>query len=193
MVLRPSTIAQEAQDGASMATIEARTKVFAAARADLAILTRSLVEETEQLKRRRLPAIRRAVNRAKTAKEELEAAIDAGRALFARPRSRLLHGVRVGLRKATGKLSWADPDIVVRLIRKHLPDKAELLIKVKETPVKKALAQLQAADLKRLGVTVEETGDAVLIEPTDSAIDKLVNALLEEKTEAAGDDAEVAT
>ena len=38
------------------------------------------------------------------------------------------------------------------------PDKMDLLIKTTEKPVKKSLEQL-AADLKRLGVTVEESGD----------------------------------
>ena len=34
------------------------------------------------------------------------------------------------------------------------------------------------AELKRIGVTVEETGDQIVIKPTDSEVDKLVNALL---------------
>ena len=40
------------------------------------------------------------------------------------------------------------------------------------------VAGLTAAELKRIGVAIEGAGDAVLVKPADSAIDKLVAALL---------------
>ena len=40
----------------------------------------------------------------------------------------------------------------------------------------------QIADLKRIGCTIEETGDVVVIKPTDSDVDKIVSALLADAT-----------
>uniref|UniRef100_UPI00248EC44C hypothetical protein n=1 Tax=Thalassobaculum salexigens TaxID=455360 RepID=UPI00248EC44C len=82
--------------------------------------------------------------------------------------------------------SFANPAKVVELIIKHLPEQTESLIKVTETPVKSALANLPTADLKRIGVTVTQTGDQVYIAPTDSEIDKLVDALVKEAAEDLG-------
>ena len=89
-----------------------------------------------------------------------------------------MYGVKVGFEKGKGRIEWDDDDTVVRLIEKHFPEQADILIKTKKKPAKKALAQLSVAELKKLGVTVEETGDQVVIKSTDSEIDKLVTALL---------------
>ena len=83
-----------------------------------------------------------------------------------------------------------DKDQVVRLIKKHFPEQADVLIKTVEKPIKGAIQQLPVADLKRIGVTVEETGDVVVIKSTDSEIDKLVSALLEQNDEDDENDAE---
>ena len=40
---------------------------------------------------------------------------------------------------------------------------------------------MSVSDLKKIGVTVIETGDEVFIKPTDSEIDKLINALLKDE------------
>jgi hypothetical protein len=74
---------------------------------------------------------------------------------------------------------------VVARIKKHLPEQADVLIKLKETPVKDALAQLSAAELKKLGVTVSEAGDQVVVKPVDSEVDKMVDALMKEAGEEA--------
>ena len=67
---------------------------------------------------------------------------------------------------------------MVARIKKHLPEQADVLIRTKEAPVKEALAQLTAAELKKIGVTIEDAGDTVVIKPVDSEVDKLVDALL---------------
>ena len=58
---------------------------------------------------------------------------------------------------------------------------------MREEPIRKALSELTVTELKRLGVTVEEADDQVVIKPTDSEVDKLVGKLLEdaERFEAA--------
>lgn len=162
----------------TQAEIEISAKVYAQARGELTDKVAELNEEIEALKRKRMPVIRRKVQVAIEAREELVALVDSGRDLFQRPRTRTFHGIKVGLAKARGKVSWDDAAAVIARIRKLLPDQAELLIKVTETPRKKALVDLPGADLKRLGVTVAEAGDEVVVKATDTEIDKMVDALL---------------
>ena len=66
-------------------------------------------------------------------------------------------------------------------------DQVDTLIKTEESPVKSALLNLSTADLKKIGCTVTDTGDKVLVKSTDSDIDKFVDALLEEPNETRGE------
>jgi hypothetical protein len=89
----------------------------------------------------------------------------------------------LGYQKGKGKIDWEDPDQVVRLIKKHFPEQADVLIATSEKPVKEALNGLSAAELKKIGVSVVEGGEVIFIKPTDSAVDKMVDALLKEATQ----------
>lgn len=162
----------------SHADIEAAAKVYADSRAVLADRMASLADETRALRRRRLPGIRSSANTAAAACQALVDLVDGARDLFARPRTRIFHGIKVGLAKGRGKVTWEDAKAVIARIRKHLPDQADLLIKVTETLRKKALSDLPVADVKRLGVTVDDAGDEVVVKATDTEIDKMVDALL---------------
>jgi len=168
---------------ATLNEIEVKAKAYSLAREALAGAIDCLQEEIGAAKRRCLPIIKRCVEKAKERRAELAAAIDESAELFVKPRSVIMHGVRVGFQKAKGKIEFDDPDQVVKLVRKHFPEQFDVLVKTVERPVKDALAQLPAADLKRLGITVEETGDVVLIKDTASDVDKLVEALLKDEEE----------
>ena len=85
--------------------------------------------------------------------------------------------VRAGLPGTPGRLV-AELAHVVRLIRRHRPDEADALIRVTEAPVREALKQLPARELKRLGVEIAEASDAVEVRATDTAVDKWVDAML---------------
>lgn len=162
----------------SLETIEVLAKEHAADRAQLAERMLALNDELDAAKRRRLPGIKSSVTKAKDSHLRLHAAIDGERTLFAKPRSRIFHGIKLGLQKAKGKLSFSSAEDVIRLIKKHFPATADVLIQTTEKPAKGVLLTLSAADLKRVGCTVTGTGDEVLIKPADSEIDKLVDALL---------------
>jgi hypothetical protein len=72
---------------------------------------------------------------------------------------------------------------VVERIRALFPKQADTLIKVTHAPVKSALQLLPAGELKRLGITVIDTGDQVFIQAADGEIEKLVDALLKDSEE----------
>jgi len=168
---------------ATMKEIEASTKRYAEATTVLSGVLAELEERKKKLQREYLPLIKRQVTVARNAKASLSAVIDASPELFVKPRTVTFHGVRVGFQKAKGRIEFDDADQVVKLIRKHFPEQFDVLVKTTERPVKDALAQLAAADLKRLGVTVEADSDEVVIKDASGEIEKLVEALLREEPE----------
>ncbi|MDD5107592.1 MAG: hypothetical protein PHC49_18510 [Desulfuromonadaceae bacterium] len=165
----------------TLAAIETATKEYSDRRELLILLVEDLHTGIEALKRGRLPAIKDAAAAAANAKGALEAVIDDSRPLFIKPRSIIISGIQVGLRKGTGGLEYDEEAAVIRRIRKQLSEEQQdLLIKKIEKLIKKTLAQLDVATLKKLGVTVQGTGDVVLIKPVNSDVDKIVTAMLKE-------------
>jgi hypothetical protein len=168
----------------SLAQIETLTAAFAGDRKDLAAEVAQLNAEIEALKRKRMPRLKQLVARAADKYAALEAALAASPQLFEKPKTQTFAGIKVGFRKGTGGIDWDDDAKVCALIEKHFPKAAaELLIKTTKKPIAKALADLDVADLKKLGCRVEATGEVVFIKPTDSAVDKIVSALLKEAME----------
>lgn len=167
----------------SIESIERLAQRHAADRDALAAAVMQLEAEIGAAKKARVPQIRRLADRAKESHEAVRLAVDEERDLFERPRSRIFHGIQVGLEKGKGKLKYADVKVLVKLIRKLFPERAAVLIKTTEKPIAKAVLALPAAGLKRIGCEVVGTGDQVIVRSTDSEIDKLVDALVNGKTD----------
>jgi hypothetical protein len=164
----------------TLGEIEKLTRDYAGAREALAERVRTLEDETEKLKRAHMPAIKRALEKATEKHSDLHAAIESAPELFRQPRTFMIANIKVGFQKGKGEIRWDDTARVVKLIRQHRSEEFDVLVRTTETPNKGALAQLAAADLRKLGVTVVEAGDQVVIRAADSEIDKLVTALLKE-------------
>lgn len=169
-------------------TIEQKAKAYADARTLLQQSVDRLEERTASIRNRWLPQIRERASDAAEAKAALQAAVEESPELFKKPKSRLLHGIKLGFAKAKGKLLIANEEAVVKLIRRHFPDRFDTLVKVTEKPLKDPLARLTGDELKKLGVTLTNDTDEAFVKPADSAIDKLVDALLADDAEA-GEDA----
>lgn len=162
----------------TLVEIEEAAAGYAQAVRELQVLVAALDADMAALKRRHLPLIKSRAAAAAAAKAALLAQVGAGEPLFGRPRTRILHGVRVGWKKSKGRLEWADAAQVIRLIRRHMAGQVKTLVKISEVPVRAALARLSAADLKRIGVTVVDAGDQPVAELVDSEIERLIDALL---------------
>jgi hypothetical protein len=165
---------------ANLAEIETATKAYADKRGLLILKVELLNTEIEELKRKHMDEIKALAGETANAKSTLETVIDDSRPLFVKPRSIIISGIKVGLQKGKGGLDYEDEATVIRLIRKHVPQLADLLIKTVEKVIKKALGELDVITLKKIGVTVKGTGDEVLIKPVDSDVDKIINAMLKE-------------
>lgn len=167
----------------SLADIETRAKKYAEARERVTAIVTALNEAMELLKRSELPKLRRAIGTAAEHHDALKALIDAAPELFKKPKTVTFHGVRMGYMKGKGGIVWDDGDAVVAAIQKYLPDQAEALIRWTGKPLKEAINQLDVATLKKIGCRVVDTGEQVFIKPVDSAVDKLVDALLKDAIE----------
>lgn len=166
----------------SLADIETRAKKYADARERVTAIVTALNEAMDLLKKSELPKLRKAIASTAEHHDALKALITDAPDLFVKPKTVTFHGLRLGYMKGKGKIEWADADQVVRLIKKHFPEQADVLIATTEKPVKDAINGLTAAELKKIGISVTEGGEVVFIKPVDSAVDKLVEALLKDAT-----------
>lgn len=162
----------------TMNEIAGRTQAYAEARTKLADIVSALQQALDELKRNNLPRIRRHVARLADLEDDLKAMVLASPELFVKPKTVVLHGIRVGFEKGKGAIVFDDDDKVVQLIERRLPDLAEQLVKTTKKPLKGGLAQLTVQQLKSIGCTVEEAGDQVVVRAVDKDVDKLVTALL---------------
>lgn len=174
----------------SFETISDLARTFAAARRDLTQAVATAQAEIDAVRAAHIPEIQALTTDMANVYDMLLAAVESSPSLFTKPKSQTLFGVKVGFAKQPGKISWADVTQVLKLIKKHLPKQAELLIKTTEKPVKNALNGLSAADLKRIGVTVTKAGDRPFVTPVDGDLEKLVQALLGDPAADDDDDAE---
>ena len=171
----------------ALETITKAAEVHSQARSLLCERVTALQEAQAALHREHLPAIKRALTKAAESEAKLRALVEEHPECFVRPKTHVLAGIKVGYAKGKGALSFDDADSVVARIKKHLPEQADVLIRTKEAPVKEALAQLSAAELKKIGVTLSEAGDQTVVRPVDSEVDKMVDALLKAATGEEGE------
>jgi hypothetical protein len=163
--------------------IEQRAKVYVDARAAVAAIVNELNDGIEALKRSHMKELKRCINAAAEQHDKLKSLIEERPELFVKPRTVVMHGVKLGYAKGKGSVEFDDAERLAARVRKHLPEQFDVLVATTHKPLKAALALLTAAELKKLGVTVEGTDDVVVIKPTDSSVDKLVTALLKSATD----------
>lgn len=168
---------------ATMQQIEVAAQVFSQKRRELSDVCVGFQRDIEATKARHLQALKLAVAEAKAQHASLCSLLQQSPELFTKPRSVVLHGVKLGYMKGKGKMVIEDEDKTIKLIRKHFADQAEVLINTTESPAKKALEQLSVDELKKLAVQVESTGDVVFAKDTAADVDKLVKAFLKDDTE----------
>ena len=164
----------------TLETIERKAKAYADRRGMLRDCLQQVERELAAIKRRHMKELKRHIALTADCETELSAAIMAAPELFVKPKTQILHGIKVGFRKGPGGLDWEDDDDLVRRIERLFPDddEAERYLIIKKKPSAEALEDLDAAQLKRLGVTIVDTGEEVVIKPVETDIEKLVKALL---------------
>jgi hypothetical protein len=170
----------------TMAELERLASQLAQAHTEIHSYTSTYVEAVQEFRKACARKLRGPVKRAADLETEIRTLIDGNRELFASPKSRLLHGIKLGLRKQPGGLKWDEEDLVLARIRKVLKEQADTFIKTTEKPVKDALAGLPADMLKKLGIEVVGAKDVAFVATTKDDPTKLVDAILSIKDEEEG-------
>lgn len=164
-------------------TIDTAARKFADARDVLSGEVSILNAAVEELHRKHIPSIRKAVARCSDLHAELKSQVEQVPDLFVKPRTVTLHGIKIGYQKGKGGVIIEDPDRTVELIRKHIPDRFDDLVQTSYKPLASALNNLEAVFVRKIGCEIANATDEIVIRPTDSAVDKIVNRLLTEATE----------
>ena len=106
------------------------------------------------------------------AKDKLYVAICDSADMFDKPKTIILHNVRIGYIASKTTVCWDDTEKLVAKLKDKYPDKVDVLIKTEEKPIKTSLLMLSAKELKRLPLKVEIGEDQVFIKTTDKDIER---------------------
>ncbi len=170
---------------ATMQEIEKLMERLGAVRDALAGTALARDEDVAAAEKKYTARIRELTARFQAAGDAVVAAVKESPELFKDKRSVVLHGIAAGWRKAVGKIDWEDDERVVELIERHFPDQVDELLKVVKTPVKDALSELSVSDLKKLGIAVQDAGDAPYARLAEKETGRLIRALLRREAAAA--------
>jgi hypothetical protein len=176
--------------------IQKRAAALSAVRDQLGDLLATMQAGIDAVKTDSMPGIRALARRVARQHNDLAALIAAHPGLFEKPRTHVVDGLKFGLQKQKGSMSWGDDEALCKRLRQLgragvlTPEQVSMCIRTKESPVAAALEKLDANVIKRLGITVAADTDAALIKSVDNEVEKAVNAVIREATKDAN--AEVA-
>lgn len=184
MILDVSMNVKAAPAGAAPAVtlqaIEGNALRLSLERLKLKGLVQELEQLTKELLKKHLPEIRKCLAKVNERAGELRGLVEAGakEGLFTKPRTQVYHDIKVGLEKGKGRIEIEDEERTMKLIRKHLADRAGELIQMEEYVRKSALKGLTVAELEAIACEVEAAGDHVVVRPIDGEVEKTVKGLL---------------
>ena len=170
--------------GATMEDIVGLARAFAAARQATEALAEGIKAAQRKALAGRLRALRSRIAEQAASEEALRAAIRARPDLFVSPRTIAVDGVKFGLRKQPGAVALGDEAQAIRRLRERFPERADSLVRVKETLDRAALRKLPAAELAQIGVTIEKATDEVIVAAGRNDLDRVVAALLDDAAPA---------
>ena len=164
-------------EATTITTIAELCKAYSAARERLSDTTETIRVQQRRELRIRIRSLKARVAEVSSARDELREAIKENPALFEKPRTRALEGVKVGYRKLPGRVECDEGRAIAR-IRKLYPDREADLVRVRESLNRAAMKYLDARTLASIGVTVIQVDDQIVLAAANDDLDKLVDALL---------------
>lgn len=164
---------------AALVRLEDLAEAFAETEAALARSVQECEDDVARTRARHATEVRTRSEALADARAELIREVDANRALFEKPKSRVLAGVKLGLRKAQDDLDLGDEDKLVARIRSVCPEKADSLIQTKSNVVRKAVKALSKDLLQRLGVRYVAGADEPFAAVEKSDAEKQAEAILD--------------
>ena len=144
----------------------------------------ALEADLEAVKAKHLRGLKKQAAIVAAREAELHSAVEGSPELFVKPRTFVMHGCKIGFTSSTGSVDFEDEAHVVALVRKHLKDRFDELVKTEYTPRKDALRTLAALELAKLGCRIDGAGDVVLVKRVAGDVEKLINKLIEKLVSA---------
>ena len=140
-------------------------------------------DEQRSAVRRRMRSLRARASASQRTREKLVAAIGAADpALFEKPRTRIAHGVKFGLRRAAGRLSLAGGQTAagaIAAVREHLPDRSAECVQVKESLVAAAVRKLSQEQRRVIGVEITDASETPVASRVVPSAERLASALID--------------
>lgn len=159
--------------------IETAVRQYAAAAESLRQLGEDYQAAIDEVDARFRAQIKQQAQRTAQRESNLNNLIDDGREHFTKPKTRVIDGVKFGLRKQKGSLEWdCSLEVLIARIDKHFPSVAEMLAPARGNVSKPTLERLTAAELKKLGVEIQKADDAIVIAHTEKAADQAITVAL---------------
>lgn len=163
----------------TMEQIETQAQAVSTARSRLVDVLAEMQAQRDEITKNYTDNLRVLVAEVQLEQDELSELIDLSPELFAKPKTRVLHGIKCGFRKSPKKVEFDDEEKVAERIKKLLPGQKLVLIKTKNTINKKAVQKLPKAMLENLGVSItDDADDEVVCVPVADEFQKLIDSLL---------------
>jgi uncharacterized coiled-coil protein SlyX len=167
----------------SLTTIETQCAAAAAAAQELTAALAEVQADIDRVRREAMPRLRKLRGAFDAVTAKLHREIDRHAADFHSPRTRLYHGVKVGLRSqpATVVFESEDEAALIARIDAALPQLATMLAPPKRTPNLRAIELLPDADLTAIGGSRKPQPDKLVLAFTTGDPLKTWNALVGER------------
>lgn len=163
-----------------MQDLEKKTEQYAKTRETLLVHKRAYDAAVTRLQKTFLSKLRRSAAALKQHHDELETLIEANAAEFVKPKTQVVHGIKIGYQKQKGTIVIDDQDATLKRMEKVFGLDLDLYTRTKVSIDKKALEKCDGSTLKKLGVELQADTDKVVIRPIDDEIDKLITVLLKD-------------
>lgn len=168
------------EDPPALKKVEALCKAHSDKLILLATLTLKVRSEMRRVLAENAEELRKMADDVAKSERSIAALVDANRAAFKSPKTRMLHGVKVGLRTNQGSISFdCDEEVMISRLRGMFDeDRIADFVDVKETVKKTALRDLSDDEQKTLGVTLANNFDKVVVALDKGDPAKIAEALL---------------
>lgn len=165
----------------TISDLEKHARIYVLSTNALSVAMKEQETELNQIKEKYADRIKSAVTDVALNHEVLCDLVATSPDLFKKPKTMIVHGLRLGFIKRKGKLILSlSQDAIVAKLKTLFGLGVDRYVKTTHKLKKGELSSLPADQLKKLGISVSATGDAVVVKFDESDSEKFVAALLAE-------------
>lgn len=160
--------------------LEKAAKDYSTTSRALRKIKETLDEEIEAIRLKYTEQFAEAAKNAGEAYQMLFTLVADSAELFQEKKSMNINGVKFGYQKKKGKIEIDNEEFTINKLHELFPDNADMYLSKKISVSKKALDNLAASDLKKIGVNVIQDSSEPFVKLTDDEIQKMLDAIIKE-------------